>query len=828
MPAADLDNYNADMRILIIDNYDSYTFNLFQYCTLNVTNPPVVVRNDQFEWTELCDRILPNFDAVVISPGPGRPDREEDFGVCKELLLYANIPILGVCLGHQGLASVLGGEVITADSPMHGRLSDICHDGSGLFKNLPNPFSAVRYHSLIVSQQKFPSDLHVTAWTHQNDPSKPVINMGMIHKSRPIWTVQFHPESICTEHGQQIINNFISLAATHIKLCNQQSSMVSPALTLEEKTKLTVLPSSLIPIRHNFLEAESMPSSGSDSKTLHGSSNHIALVFPMCDTFVSAEKVYHKLYADKTSAFWLDSAKVEAGLSRFSYMGDSTGPLGFDIKYSLETRLIQKRKNDVVLESATLEHNDTFFRWLAEIMHNTTVDCQDIHYVGNDLADPQQQFQLPFYGGLVGYFGYEMKAESLRPHTAKHDGLNKFKTESAKHVPDAAFIFSDRIIVYDHQEQNMYLIALARKDDLKMRQTQQDWLQQLHHTLTELAVPKQNHVTETRLASNTQSCSIAQNPKLNPKNGWMKLTHERAAYIANIEASNEKINQGETYEVCLTTQLTRNLGKMHTSPFQFYQHLRNRNPAPYGGFLSFGEGLFIASSSPERFLQLSSDKWLSMKPIKGTLPTATRQNFSGTVEEMEQENHKRRIALAISEKDRSENLMIVDLIRNDLNQISEPQTVHVPHLMVVESYATVHQLVSTVKGKLRSDLNAVDAVMRTFPPGSMTGAPKLRTVHILEELEKTPRGPYSGVLGFFSVTGSADFNVIIRTAIFAEIQGETMVTIGAGGAIVALSNPLDEYDEMLLKANSVLPSLVATFDTTPTEDLYGVQETCQI
>ncbi|KAH6580795.1 hypothetical protein BASA50_011276 [Batrachochytrium salamandrivorans] len=812
MSAADIDNYCPAIRILIIDNYDSYTFNLFQYCTLNATHPPVVVRNDQFEWAEFLECILPNFDAVVISPGPGRPDRQEDFGVCKELLLHSNIPILGVCLGHQGLAAVLGGKIITADPPMHGRLSDIHHNSSGLFAGIPSPFRAVRYHSLIVSSDNLPSALEETAWTLPDDPTKPRIIMGMSHRSMPIWSVQFHPESICTEYGQLIINNFISLAAAHTKRHHHPSApIVDPPLNTMASP--TVLPK---PLRDNCQSTETAPSASSAPLEETVSSDHIALVYSMDDMYINSEDLYRRLYAEKTSAFWLDSAKVEPGLSRFSYMGDSSGPLGFDIKYSLETRTFRKRKGTTVIESATLEHGDTFFRWIADIIKTTAVESSNIYISGHSRTD-SRSLPFPFFGGLVGYFGYEMKSESLRPHTSNHDDLNKFKTESAGHIPDSAFIFTDRTIIYDHLEQKIYLVALALSSDNEMRATQEAWMAEIQRTIVDL-----NHIqnvpsADPALATYLESTYVdpdTNHLNINSKNEWMKLAHDRESYIRNIEISNDKINQGETYEVCLTTQLVRNIGKSHAHPFKFYQHLRRRNPAPYGGFLSFGDGLFLASSSPERFLQLGADRWLSMKPIKGTLPRATLQNFPGTDAEREIENHKRRTALETSEKDRSENLMIVDLIRNDLNQISEPRTVNVPHLMVVESYATVHQLVSTIRGKLRADLGAVDAVMRTFPPGSMTGAPKLRTVHILEDLEGLPRGPYSGTLGFFSVTGPAGFSVIIRTAIFSETSEGTVVTIGAGGAIVVLSDPSDEFDEMLLKADSVLPSLVATFGAT--------------
>jgi para-aminobenzoate synthetase len=151
-----------------------------------------------------------------------------------------------------------------------------------------------------------------------------------------------------------------------------------------------------------------------------------------------------------------------------------------------------------------------------------------------------------------------------------------------------------------------------------------------------------------------------------------------------------------------------------------YKHLRKRNPAPYAAYLSFDNNLVLTSSSPERFLRIVENGLITMKPIKGTLQRATAANFHGSQEDIDEENQRRMKELAIGEKNRSENLMIVDLIRNDLNQISLPNSVHVPHLMVVESYATVHQLVSTVASTIRPELTAVDAVMRSFPPGKIT------------------------------------------------------------------------------------------------------------
>ena len=193
------------------------------------------------------------------------------------------------------------------------------------------------------------------------------------------------------------------------------------------------------------------------------------------------------------------------------------------------------------------------------------------------------------------------------------------------------------------------------------------------------------------------------------------------------------------------------------------------------------DGVEVASASPERFLTVRGRE-VEAKPIKGTI--AADQDP----------------ALLKDAKTRAENLMIVDLLRNDLSRVCEPGTVRVPKLMAVESYATVHQLVSTITGQLRNDASAIDAVRATFPPGSMTGAPKLRTCEIIDQLETGPRGVYSGVVGYLGFDGQSDLSVVIRTAVRAA--GE--VTIGAGGAIVLDSDPAAELEERNLKAQSVL------------------------
>ena len=265
-------------------------------------------------------------------------------------------------------------------------------------------------------------------------------------------------------------------------------------------------------------------------------------------------------------------------------------------------------------------------------------------------------------------------------------------------------------------------------------------------------------------------------------------------YAAAYVRVQEHLYAGNSYEVNLTHRLE--VAGAH-GPAATYLRLRELNPAPYAGFLQHdveGARAWLLSSSPERYALITADRVLETKPIKGTTPRGATPA----------EDDELRVRLAQDPRFRAENLMIVDLLRNDLAQVCEVGSVEVPELMAVESYTTVHQLVSTVRGRLRDDVTTVGALRALFPAGSMTGAPKLRTMQVIDEVESMPRGAYAGAFGWVSADGRADLGVVIRSLM---TTGDGRYRLGTGGGITVLSDVAEEWAETQVKAERVLRAL---------------------
>ena len=735
------------MQTLIIDNYDSYTFNLYQMIAEVNGKLPLVIYNDRLNWDELQEIA---FDNIVISPGPGRPERSQDFGVCRQIIENADVPLLGVCLGHQGLGYLHGARVIHAPEVRHGRISKIYHNNSELFQGIPNNFSVVRYHSLLVANE-LPECLEKIAWTEEG------LVMGLRHRHLPFWGVQFHPESICTEYGQTLLTNFrdITLQFTEKSSRRQEAEGVGLESLLAESRS---------PQKQYWIGFGSV-TPVIDQPRLRAASRReeledkFELYTRKLDICPNTEQIFVQLFGDAANVFWLDSSRVELGLSRFSFMGDGRGVNSLLVRYHTQTQEL------IITQSDTVIHRtESIFEYLKR-----EIDCRFC-----------QSDELPFdfNCGFVGYFGYELKAEcgSSLVHSSP--------------LPDAIFLFADRMIAIDHQEKCLYLLQLIKKGQTEQVETWFDTIQQQLETLDPLfsLVPQEN-------------CQPVK----------FRLSRTYQNYIQDIQQCLDEIHEGETYQVCLTNQLYTDATP---DPLTFYRTLRKINPAPYSAFLRFGEiampaaSVAIACSSPERFLRIDRQGWVETKPIKGTLPRGETPEADFVLREK----------LRNSEKDRAENLMIVDLLRNDLGRVCEIGSIHVPKLMDVETYSTVHQLVTTVRGRLRSDLQAVDCVRAAFPGGSMTGAPKIRTMQIIDRLEQEARGVYSGAIGFLGLNGSADLNIVIRTAVLTPNQ----TSIGIGGGIIALSEPEMEFQETLLKAKALIDALLLTMHGTSEPDVYPI------
>ncbi len=688
------------MTTLLIDNYDSYTFNLYQLIASVAGEEPVVVRNDEIEWSALAAH---GWDRIVVSPGPGRPERERDLGVGRAALAQREIPVLGVCLGHQGLAHVGGANVVRGEQIVHGRISTVFHRADGLFAAIPQGFRAVRYHSLVV-EPALPPALEALAWADDGTL------MAIGDRRRRAWGVQFHPESIGTEHGAQLIANFLALTPGRRRPRSRAAGL----------PRSTVVPGGRAPARRG----------GAVRVTPRTVDN-----IPDPDSALAAR------VGDQPSAVWLDSSRVDPALSRFSVQGAALGGLGAEVRYAVCDREVTVTGRDG--KRATTQ--ETLFAYLSR-------ELARLHTAG-----PELPFDLN--GGFVGYLGYECKADcgAADAHAAE--------------LPDAFWLLADRLLVVDHALQRTHLLALsdARPEELAAAQA---WLDATAARLDDLP-------------------ALDEPPQLDHAEAALQFTLRRGRehYMANIETCKRLLEAGESYEICLTNQLDL---PAVADTFALYRVLRRVNPAPYSAYLRLPEGA-VLSSSPERFLRVTRDRTVEAKPIKGT---ARRSRHAAA-------DAAARDALARSPKDRAEHLMIVDLLRNDLGLVSQIGSVHVPKLMDVESYETVHQLVSTIRGRLRADVDVVDAIRATFPGGSMTGAPKLRTMEIIDGLEGAARGVYSGALGYLALNGTADLSIVIRTLV-ATPEG---ATIGAGGAVVILSEPDDEYGEMLLKAQPLLDAV---------------------
>jgi para-aminobenzoate synthetase component 1 len=385
----------------------------------------------------------------------------------------------------------------------------------------------------------------------------------------------------------------------------------------------------------------------------------------------------------------------------------------------------------------------------------------------------------PFHGGVAGLFGYGLQHAIERIPRPRFDEFR---------VPDLAVGVYDWVIAWDHKQDRAWLISTGypegREQAAQRLNVVRDCLRGDRPLVCPTSAPREAGWTDPR---SVPTESLARQFPLPGHNG-VTSTFDRNGYLDAARRAIEYVHAGDCFQVNLSQRL---LARLTEHPLDLYGRLRERNPAPFAGYFDLGD-FAVVSASPERFLRVE-DGEVETRPIKGTVPRGKTPA----------EERERIAELAASPKDRAENVMIVDLLRNDLGRVCEYGTVRVPRVCQVETFRYVHHLVSEVRGRLAARKTPADLLRACFPGGSVTGAPKVRAMEIIAELEPTARGPYCGSLGYLGFDGSMDTSILIRTF----TAGRGWVQFPAGGGIVADSEPEREYEETLHKAEGLLRAL---------------------
>ena len=451
----------------------------------------------------------------------------------------------------------------------------------------------------------------------------------------------------------------------------------------------------------------------------------------------------------------LDSAMQDARLGRFSFVG--ADPYLVLRSWGSEAELDCRRPVRPGLATGRQECIADPFELVRSLLPPPPSGCEGV--------------SLPFVGGAVGYFGYEMASRIEQISLAARDDLG---------LPDLVFLFVDRLVAVDLLEERAFALGLGfARDARQARENARIACEAMARAAASAPTAVDRAGTVSRPAL----------PEVGPLPGLEGFFGEES-YAHAVRETLAEIGAGNVYQANLTQRM--DLPLPGADSLAVYRVLRDLNPAPFAAFLELPEAA-ILSSSPERFLKLDPMGGVESRPIKGTRPRGATPEDDRRLES----------ALRSSEKDRAENLMIVDLVRNDLGRVCEVGSVEVSDLMAIEPYATVFQMVSTVRGCLASGRDAIDLVRASFPPGSMTGAPKLAAMKLIDRLEPVRRGIYSGGLGYLDARGGLELAVVIRTLILARERAH--LHVGAG--IVADSDPVAEYRETLDKAQALLAAL---------------------
>lgn len=877
-PATDaLSQYQGS--ILYVDAFDSFSNNIVALLetTLNVRVTIIAANAPVAD----LSRTLACFDAVVLGPGPGDPTTSRDIELFKRILEVEyndETPVLGICLGFQSICVAFGATLERLNNPKHGMVTEMYHHPNSIF-GFPASFEATQYHSLRVKighpleiarpilhpiklwdpavlwgvTETCPT-LVALAWDVEDAANGGVL-MAVEHSEKPFWGLQFHPESICTSrHAPDIIRNWWRLALQYNFDTNKFNADEGMANNTLDGTAIHGLPRNLSLLRrrahwdslpHTFpahppREKPKTPFKVRTAKLFTGEMTAVEL----CESIRSLG--YETIFLD--SAISRPEVGrhsiigiVEAGTKIFEY---TTGECFLNL-----TRKQEGSHSNQLVKRFYLNPGQTIWDFLATYVEsNNAVE-----------GSPSS----PFWCGLMGYVSYE---SGTVPEQCTENCVGCGRKKS----PDTVFAFIKESLVFDHVKNCIYIqsvkplcnawmrtikdIIRRLRNEHEVRRSQREHPEEYARLLKDLQETNPDFVpTDLRKLLQQQldrEClrgflqpAIVQRPKENE-------------YREKVRRCLEYIRAGDSYELCLTDQARVLIPRQPVDfAWDLYKSLRTQNPAPFAAYLHLSNTVII-SSSPERFLSWDREGTCQMRPIKGTV-----KKCAGMTKELA-------TRILGQDKEQAENLMIVDLIRHDLHGVAGAGNVEVKKLMVVEEYETVYQLVSVIEGHLqgvrprtREDpqprqaaeagtsataaatqastgttppppldrYTGIDVLQAAFPPGSMTGAPKLSSCAILHKIEgHEPRGVYSGVIGYMCSGGGGDFSVLIRCAfrhddetITTKVSSEEPVKggesegtahevwrIGAGGAITALSDDKAEWEEMNAKLESTLAAFV--------------------
>jgi para-aminobenzoate synthetase component 1 len=471
-----------------------------------------------------------------------------------------------------------------------------------------------------------------------------------------------------------------------------------------------------------------------------------------------------ELIKDRPYSFFLDSGMDPQRLGRYSFLGSE--PFLVMSSRGSEINLIRGQEHEV-------QHGNPFDA-LGKLLEVYKLDhCPA---------------PVPFLGGAVGYFGYDLCHFIERLPSTTIDNLK---------LPESYFAFYDTIVAFDHLEKKAYLVATGfpemeegqRLRRARMRlEEMKDWLCPSHSVI---AVSQSSEQSEGEAKQSRVGDCLAANAPRNGKQNkeiMIKSNFTPEEYMKTVNRVREYIAAGDVFQVNLSQRFEADL---KIPPYELYKRLRAVNPAPFASYLNF-PGVAIVSASPERFLKVQGDL-VETRPIKGTRPRGR--------DSVEDEHLAHELIHSI--KDRAENMMIVDLERNDLGRVCHYGTVKVTELAILETFPTVFHLTSTVVGRLRRGKSNIDLLKATFPGGSITGAPKVRAMEIIDEMEPSKRSVYTGSIGYLSFNEDMDINIVIRTFLIKEGKAYFQ----AGGGIIYDSDPEAEYMETLDKARALIRAL---------------------